>query len=107
MTVFFNATKANTFNFTAGDVGYVPKTFPHYVGNTGNADLIFLEMFKAPKFENLSLSERVRNIPPALAIGNPGISMETLQRIPKNADTCRTGVGSRRQSPPKPSPSEP
>lgn len=83
MTAFFNATKANTFDFNAGDVGYVPKTFPHYIENTGNTDLIFLEMFKAPKFEDLSLSEWVRNTPPELVIDHLGISMETLQRIPK------------------------
>ena len=84
MTAFFNAAKANTFDFNAGDVGYVPRTFPHYIENTGNTDLIFLEMFKAPKFEDLSLSEWVRNTPPELVIDHLGISMATLQRIPKN-----------------------
>ncbi|MBV9406277.1 MAG: cupin domain-containing protein, partial [Acidobacteriaceae bacterium] len=47
MTVFFNGGKARTADFNAGDVGYVPKTLGHYIENTGDTDLIFIEMFKA------------------------------------------------------------
>jgi len=39
------------------DVGLVPKTFGHYVENTGNDDLIFLEMFKGDRLMDLSLSD--------------------------------------------------
>ena len=35
-------------DFEAGDVGYVQKTLPHYIENTGDTDLNFLEMFKSP-----------------------------------------------------------
>jgi len=31
----------------AGDVGYVEKTLLHYIENTGDTDLVFLEMFRA------------------------------------------------------------
>jgi len=47
MTVFAAAARARTMDFEAGDVGYVQKTLPHYIENTGDTDLIFLEMFKA------------------------------------------------------------
>lgn len=83
MTVFFNASKARTADFNAGDVGYVPKTFGHYIENTGDTDLIFLEMFKADRFMDLSLSEWVSNTPPELVIQHLGISKETLGAIPK------------------------
>jgi len=83
MTVFFNASKARTADFNAGDVGYVPKTLGHYVENTGDTDLIFLEMFKAPRYMDLSLSEWVSNTPPELVMQHLGISKETLDAIPK------------------------
>jgi oxalate decarboxylase len=83
MTVFFNGSKARTADFTAGDVGYVPKTFGHYVENTGTTDLIFLEMFKTARFMDLSLSQWVRNVPPELVIQHLGISEDTLRAIPK------------------------
>ena len=83
MTVFFNASKARTADFNAGDVGYVPVTLGHYIENTGDTDLIFLEMFRADRFMDLSLSEWVSNAPPELVMQHLGISKETLGAIPK------------------------
>ncbi|HXW57091.1 MAG TPA: cupin domain-containing protein [Candidatus Cybelea sp.] len=83
MTVFFNAAKARTADFAAGDVGYVPRTLGHYVENVGNDDLVFLEMFKADRFMDLSLSEWVSNTPPELVVEHLGLGKETLAAIPK------------------------
>ncbi len=83
MTVFFNGGKARTQDFNAGDVGYVPKTFGHYVENTGNTDLVFVEMFRAARFEDLSLSEWVTHIPPELVMVHLGIGRDTLAAIPQ------------------------
>ena len=83
MTVFFNGSKARTADFAAGDVGYVPRTFGHYVENTGSTDLIFIEMFRAPRFEDLSLSDWISHTPPELIMQHLGLSRETLARIPK------------------------
>ncbi|HEX3445901.1 MAG TPA: cupin domain-containing protein [Chthoniobacterales bacterium] len=82
MTVFFNGGKARTADFAAGDVGLVPRTFGHYIENTGNTDLVFLEMFKANRYRDLSLSEWVRNSPPELMMQHLRISQETLEAIP-------------------------
>jgi oxalate decarboxylase len=69
--------------FNAGDVGYVQRTFGHYIENTGNEDLIFLEMFKAPRFEDLSLAQWVSHIPPQLLKDHIGISKEdVLSKVP-------------------------
>ena len=86
-TVFFNGGKARTADFQAGDVGYVPKTFGHYIENTGDTDLIFLEMFKADRFEDLSLSDWITHTPPKLIMDHLNISEETLSRIPKEKPT--------------------
>ncbi len=86
-TVFFNGAKARTADFQAGDVGYVPKTFGHYIENTGDTDLIYLEMFKADKFLDLSLSDWVTHTPPKLVMDHLGITEDTLRRIPKDKPT--------------------
>jgi oxalate decarboxylase len=87
MTVFFTAGKARTMDFNAGDVGYVPQTFGHYVENTGDTDLIFIEMFKASRFQDLSLSTWVTHAPPQLIMDHLRISRETLQAIPRGNST--------------------
>jgi hypothetical protein len=47
MTVVATGDKARTMDFQAGDVGYVEKPLLHYIENTGDADLVFREMFKS------------------------------------------------------------
>ncbi len=82
MTLFINGGKARTMDFHPGDIGYVPRTFGHYIENTGTTDLVFLEMFKANKYEDFSLSQWMRRTPPKLVMDHLRISEETLVRIP-------------------------
>jgi oxalate decarboxylase len=83
MTLFNNGAAARTADFSAGDVGFVPQTMGHYIENTGDSDLVFLEMFKAPRYQDLSLNDWITHIPPELVIQHLGISRETLATIPK------------------------
>ena len=62
MTLFHNKAVANTADFAAGDVGYVPKTLGHYIENTGDTDLVFIEMFKTL---SRPVSQRLGNAHPA------------------------------------------
>ena len=87
MTVFFTGAKARTMDFNAGDMGYVPQTFGHYVENTGETDLIFIEMFKASHFQDLSLSTWVTHAPAQLVTDHLRISEETLKAIPQDNST--------------------
>src|SRR5207253_4829291 len=66
MTVVSTGNRARTMDFQAGDVGYVEKTLLHYIENTGDTDLIFLEMFKSGFYQGLSLSEWLAHTPPEL-----------------------------------------
>ncbi|KAG6861387.1 hypothetical protein C0995_000793 [Termitomyces sp. Mi166 len=56
VTVFASEANAHTFNFQAGDVGYIPPTFGHYIENTGNTTLKFLEIFQGGKLLRLHLT---------------------------------------------------
>ena len=55
MGVFGASGQARTFDFQAGDVGYVAFAMGHYIENTGTRPLRYLEMFKSPYFADLSL----------------------------------------------------
>ncbi len=58
ISIFASSGTARTFNYTSGDVGIVPANFGHYVGNISETeDVEFLEIFRAPKFEDFSLEQ--------------------------------------------------
>ena len=83
MTVLSTGSRARTMDFQAGDVGYVQQTLAHYIENTGNTDLRFLEMFKSSHYEDLSLSEWLAHTPPALVMAHLNIDRQTYDAIPR------------------------
>jgi oxalate decarboxylase len=83
MTVVSTGNKARTMDFQAGDVGYVEKSLLHYVENTGDTDLIFLEMFKSSYYQDLSLAEWLAHTPPELVMAHLNIDKATLDAMPK------------------------
>jgi oxalate decarboxylase len=83
MTVIAEANLARTIDFQAGDVGYVQKSRLHYVENTGDTDLTFLEMFASPIFQDLSFSEWLTHTPPELVMAHLNIDKATLDALPK------------------------
>ena len=85
MTVVNAGNKARTMDFQEGDVGYVQKTLLHYIENTGDTDLVFLEMFaKVPRFENLSFSEWLAHTPPEAVMAHTRLDKATYDAIPTN-----------------------
>ncbi len=82
MTVFATGGRARTTDFEAGDVGYVQQTLPHYIENTGDTDLRFLEMFRSSFYQDLSLSEWLSHTPPELVMAHLNIDRATLDAIP-------------------------
>jgi len=84
MTVFTTGGRARTMDFETGDVGYVQKTLPHYIENTGTTDLKFLEMFKSSFYQDLALSEWLAHTPPELVAAHLNLDKATLDAIPKD-----------------------
>lgn len=83
MTVFATGGRARTMDFQTGDVGYVQQTLPHYIENTGDTDLKFLEMFRSSFYQDLSLSEWLTHTPPELVMAHLNIDKATLDAIPR------------------------
>jgi oxalate decarboxylase len=84
MTVVATGNKARTTDFQEGDVGYVQKTLLHYVENTGDTDLVFLEIFKSDRYQDFSFSEWLAHTPPELVMAHLNIDKATFDAIPKN-----------------------
>jgi len=66
MGVFAASGQARTFDFRAGDVGFVPFAMGHYVENTGATPMRFLEIFKSNYFADVSLDQWMALTPPEL-----------------------------------------
>ena len=82
MTVFMPTGQARTMDFKASDVGYVPAMAGHYIENTGDRDLVVLELFKAPQFEDFSLNNWLRHLPPEMVTSHLGINSTQIESIP-------------------------
>jgi oxalate decarboxylase len=84
MTVFASSGKARTFDYQAGDVGYVPFAMGHYVENTGDEPLRFLEMFRSPYFADLSLNQWMALTPPELVRAHLNLGPRTMTALRKD-----------------------
>jgi oxalate decarboxylase len=84
VTVFDTGPAAITANFRPGDIGYVKKALGHYVENTGNTDLVYMEVFKADRFEEISLSDWLAHSPIDMVSETLNIDRSLLAQIPQN-----------------------
>jgi oxalate decarboxylase len=84
MTVFASSGKARTFDYQGGDVGYVPFAMGHYVENIGDEPLRFLEMFRSPRFADLSLSQWMALLPPELVRAHLNLDEATMRTLSKD-----------------------
>ena len=83
MTVFAAGGRARTMDVEAGDAGYVQQSNPHYIENTGDTELVFLEMFKTPHYADISLAEWLAHTPSRLVDQHLGTGEEFLRKISK------------------------
>ncbi|BCL80064.1 oxalate decarboxylase [Ktedonobacteria bacterium brp13] len=83
LTAFASSGTAATFDYQAGDVGYVPSNYIHYAENTGNTPLQFMEVFRSPTISNFSLAQWMGVAPPWLVQGNLNVSQAFMNKLPK------------------------
>jgi len=83
ITVFAASANARTFNYQAGDIGYVPPSFGHYVENIGNTTLKFLEIFNSDIYEDISLNQWLALTPPDMVKAHLQLSDDTISKLQK------------------------
>lgn len=93
MTVFASGGKARTFNYQAGDVGYVPFAMGHYVENTGDETVRFLEMFRSSYFADISLNQWMALTPPELVQAHLNLDQQTMAALRKDKPVIVSPAG--------------
>jgi oxalate decarboxylase len=83
MGVFAAQGNARTFDYTAGDVGFVPFAMGHYVENTGTTTLRFLELFKSSYYADISLDQWMALTPPELVQAHLNMDAQTIEALRK------------------------
>jgi oxalate decarboxylase len=83
MGVFAASGQARTFDFNAGDVGYVPLAMGHYIENTGKTPLRFLELFRSNYYADLSLDQWLALTPPELVRAHLNLDQKIIDALRK------------------------
>jgi oxalate decarboxylase len=86
MTVFGANGTANTFDYQAGDVGYIPRPMGHYIENTGNTPLRFLEMFRSDRYADVSLDQWLALTPPELVRAHVNVGRRFIAALSKRKE---------------------
>ncbi len=89
MTVFAAGSTARTMDFQEGDVGYIPISQPHYIENTGDSELVFLEVFKSSEYKDISLGEWMAHTPHLLMDEHLKVGQQMLAGISKEKAVIR------------------
>ena len=67
----------------AGDVGYVPFAMGHYIENTGNTRLRFLEIFKSSYYADVSLNQWMALTPTELVEAHLNLDKQVMAALRK------------------------
>lgn len=81
MTVFDATSKARTFNYRAGDVGFVPKTLGHYIENTGSTPVRVVNVFNSRLCTDISLNQWLALTPPELVRGHLNLDDTVMKAL--------------------------
>ncbi len=63
MGVFASSGQARSFDYRAGDAGYILFAMGHYIENTGKGTLHFPELLKSDYYADISLNQYLANTP--------------------------------------------
>jgi oxalate decarboxylase len=83
MTEYASSGVANTYDFQASDIGYVPNNYVHYIENTGNTPLRFLEVFNTPLYSDFEMGQWLGVTPAELVVGDLNVPQSFTNALPK------------------------
>jgi len=91
MTVFDAVNNARTFDFVAGDVGYVPRTLTHYIENIGTEPVRVLNVFHKSHYSDVSLNNWLALTPKDLVTGHLDIEEPFIKSLRQKYQTIVKG----------------
>ena len=83
MSVFGSNGRVRTEELSAGDVGYVPQGYGHYIENTGNDDLEVLVALNSGIYRSISITAWFANTPAETLATNFGQAASLFAAFPK------------------------
>ncbi|KAJ4405904.1 hypothetical protein N0V82_010235 [Gnomoniopsis sp. IMI 355080] len=83
VTVFEGPQSSRTFDFQEGDVGYIPVTNSHYVENTGNETLVYMEILQAPRYSDISAAQWLGLTPGQVVRDTLNLPQSFIDTLPK------------------------
>jgi oxalate decarboxylase len=72
-----------TANFHAGDIGYVRKALGHYLENTGNTNLVYMQLLRADRFEEVSLCDWLAHSPIDMLSETLNFDQSVIDQFPR------------------------
>ncbi len=85
MTVFGSHGRARTDDFAAGDVGYVPQGYGHYIENTGSEDMEVVLVLNNATYQSISITAWMAANPDLLLSTNFKVPESVFAKFPKHA----------------------
>ncbi|KAH9889525.1 oxalate decarboxylase [Cubamyces lactineus] len=95
VTLFAGTAIAQTFDYQPGDISYIPTGYGHYVENTGNTTLKFLEIFNTDVFQDVSLAQWLALTPPSLVKQHLHLSDSTIANFNRSKGVVVGGPGAK------------
>lgn len=90
-TIYVAPDAGRTFDFTAGDVGYISQADAHYIENTGTEDLVFLEVLQAPRFSDISVAQWLALTPKQTVVDHLNLPDAVVDALPRQKTLLKTG----------------
>lgn len=81
ITIFAGQSNARTYDFQAGDVGYLQSNNGHYVEAIGDKPVKYLEVFRSDRYSDVSLSNWLALTPPEVIKAHMGFDDNTLHKL--------------------------
>ncbi|KAJ5054374.1 uncharacterized protein L3040_000649 [Drepanopeziza brunnea f. sp. 'multigermtubi'] len=81
--IFAAQGNARTFDYHAGDCGYIPRAMTHYVENIGKDDVVFIEVLQADHFSDISVGQWVGLTPPQIIMDTLNLTNSTVSKFKK------------------------
>ena len=82
MTVFASKGRAETVELSAGDVGYVPRGYGHYLQNVGQGPCRILLVFNDGTYEDIDLTGWIASNPKRIVATNLGVPESMVEKMP-------------------------
>ncbi|KAK5736635.1 hypothetical protein LTR17_007292 [Elasticomyces elasticus] len=83
VTIFSGPDASRTFDYQAGDVGYIPVVSSHYVENTGSEPLVYMEVLQSPRYTDISAAQWLGLTPSKVVRETLNLPQSFIDTLPK------------------------